>query len=100
RAVEVEGDARRRQLAILYGTNTLGAVAGAMCATFFLLEVFGTRRTIWIAALLNALIALVARSMSRNAVEPEPDPTPSQSARPGEPAIPLRFILAASAIVG
>jgi spermidine synthase len=69
RAIESDGDARRRELAVLYGTNTIGAVMGAMVSTFLLLEVFGTRRTILVAALLNALIALVARSVARKAGE-------------------------------
>ena len=43
RAVEHEGDHRRRATALLYGVNTLGAVAGCLAATFWLLETFGTR---------------------------------------------------------
>ena len=64
RAVETDADARRRNVALLYGVNTVGAVAGTLISTFFLLETFGNRRTLLIAVLLNLLIALVARSMS------------------------------------
>ena len=39
----------------------VGAVTGATLSTFFLLEVFGTRNTLWLACLLNALVALVAK---------------------------------------
>ncbi len=67
RAIAGESDVRRRRLAILYGTNTLGAVVGALLATFFLLEVIGTRRTIWVAALVNALIAMLALRRAREA---------------------------------
>ena len=47
RAVEIAGDLRRRRAGLLYATNTLGAVLGALAATFALLELLGTRATIW-----------------------------------------------------
>jgi predicted membrane-bound spermidine synthase len=65
RAFEQEGDAARRRLALLYATNTLGAVLGALLATFVLFEVLGTRLTLWAAALLNLLIAMLARGAAR-----------------------------------
>jgi spermidine synthase len=65
RAVEHAGDPERRRAAALYGTNTLGAVCGALLANFVLLEVFGTRITLWSAALLNLLVGVTARSLSR-----------------------------------
>jgi len=64
RAIESDATSGGARLAVLYGVTTLGAVAGAMVSTFFLLEVFGTRRTILVAALLNVLVALAARSVS------------------------------------
>src|SRR6185436_1711582 len=48
RAVTHSADMRRQDLATLYAVNTLGAVAGCVLATFFLLEVFGTRATLWL----------------------------------------------------
>ncbi|HUG55309.1 MAG TPA: hypothetical protein VMR21_17005, partial [Vicinamibacteria bacterium] len=42
RAAQHEGDPRRRATAVLYGLNTMGAVAGCLATTFFLLETFGT----------------------------------------------------------
>ena len=65
RAITAANDIGRRRLAILYGTNTLGAVLGAILATFFMLEIFGARQTLWLACLVNGLIGLSARSMSR-----------------------------------
>ena len=50
RAVTRAGDVRRQDLATLYALNTLGAVAGCLIATFFLLEIYGTRATLWLAA--------------------------------------------------
>ncbi|HSN67735.1 MAG TPA: spermidine synthase, partial [Thermoanaerobaculia bacterium] len=53
RAVETRDDRGRRRLAVLYGANTVGAVAGALAGTFGMLELFGNRKTLLIAAALN-----------------------------------------------
>jgi spermidine synthase len=60
RGVTSETDVRRRDVAALYALNTLGAVAGCVAATFFLLEIFGTRATLWLAAAINLLVAAAA----------------------------------------
>ena len=65
RAVTRAGDARRQDVAVLYAINTLGAVVGCVVSTFWMLETFGTRRTIWLAAAINLLVAMVARSVER-----------------------------------
>ena len=65
RAVTRAGDARRQDTATLYAFNTLGAVAGCLVATFFLLEIYGTRATLWLAAALNILVAVVARALDQ-----------------------------------
>jgi predicted membrane-bound spermidine synthase len=36
--------------------NTLGAVAGALTSTFYMLEVFGSLRTLFVAVLINLLV--------------------------------------------
>lgn len=111
RAFEQEGDAARRRLALLYATNTFGAVLGALLATFVLFELLGTRLTLWAAALLNLLIALVARAVARtipdlgSAAVPEAadDGGPARPALP-EPEQPRTIqpalVYAALAIVG
>ena len=65
RAVERRADFGRRTVGLLYAVNTLGAVLGALLTTFFALETLGIRKTIWIAALLNLLVVLAARSLAR-----------------------------------
>ncbi|MCM2314965.1 MAG: fused MFS/spermidine synthase [Thermoanaerobaculia bacterium] len=65
RAVVGQGDLKRRAIALLYGMNTLGAVAGTIASTFFSLERFGNQKTLVMAALLNLLVAIGARAMSR-----------------------------------
>src|SRR5207244_6473465 len=62
RAVETSDDAGRRSLALLYGVNTLGAVAGTLTSTFFMLEVFGNLLTLFVAVLVNLLVGVIARS--------------------------------------
>ena len=65
RALAIEGDRDRKRVAWLYGMNTAGAVTGAFLATFFMLEMFGLRDTLYIGALINGLVAILARNMAR-----------------------------------
>jgi predicted membrane-bound spermidine synthase len=65
RAVEKADDAGRQRVATLYGVNTVGAVVGTLAANFVLLEVFGTRLTLWLGCLINLLVAVAARGLSR-----------------------------------
>ncbi|RKI67588.1 spermidine synthase [Corallococcus sp. AB049A] len=107
RAVLSDEDPRRRDLALLYGVNTLGAVTGAAASTFLLLEVLGNRTTLWSACLLNALVAITARSVSRS-MESDAPATPAAPAAPvadapaaDAGALPPRgFVLVAAAVVG
>ena len=97
-AVEVEEDVGRRRLAVLYGLNTLGAVAGCLLANFVLLEAFGTRRTLWGATVLAACVAIIALAWSRRlpAVQsewPAEEDADAPSAAPG-------FVLFAAGVVG
>ncbi|NTX02241.1 fused MFS/spermidine synthase [Myxococcus sp. CA040A] len=104
RAVQSDEDPARRHLAVLYGVNTLGAVTGATLSTFFLLEVYGNRTTLWIACLLNAAVAITARSVSRS-MEPAEGTAPPKSESPSaevvapvaaSPAAPLTVSLSAT----
>jgi spermidine synthase len=102
RAVEREGDVSRRELALIYGMNTVGAVAGTLLSTFVLLELFGTRRTLWVAALLNVLIAIAARTISRRVpdIVDQRVETESETPLPDAKAPPASFVLVAAAVVG
>ena len=53
RAVTGADEDGRGSLGWLYGLNTLGAVAGTLISTFFLLEWLGNRETIWLASAMN-----------------------------------------------
>ncbi|HZT76889.1 MAG TPA: fused MFS/spermidine synthase [Vicinamibacterales bacterium] len=106
RAVTRTGDARRQDVATLYAVNTLGAVVGCMAATFWMLEIFGTRQTLWLAAAINLLVAMIARQIDRTWAEaagPAGEATPPT--RPTLPTLPTlptppAFVIAASGTVG
>jgi spermidine synthase len=115
RAVTRATDTRRQDVAALYALNTIGAVAGCMIATFWMLEMFGTRRTLWLAAAMNLIVATIARQVDRTWAEqagaageagsgeeaPAVRATPAlpADAIPDLPDLPL-FALIASATVG
>jgi len=65
RAAVRSSDTGRRELALLYTANTLGAVVGALLGTFFLLEKLGNRGCLWLACAVNAGIALTAILLGR-----------------------------------
>lgn len=99
RAVTTRDDAGRRGAALLYGVNTLGAVTGAFVGTFFMLELFGTRHTLWLACLANLLVALAARQLARQVAMPD---DVAEEAAPAESAAraPAGFVLFSAALVG
>jgi spermidine synthase/MFS family permease len=102
RAVEHERDSARSNLAVIYAVNTSGAVLGALLPTFVLFEVFGTRVTLWLACLVNLLVAMTARAVGREA-EPIPNEAPFGDARrmaDQPPGLPPSLVYAAAGIVG
>src|SRR5262249_54751653 len=99
RSAESHGDTSRRAVGLLYAANTLGAVAGATASTLMLLETLGTRRTLWAAAALNLVVALVARLLDLGLEKATPEPETAE----GEPetnTLPPRFVLAFAALSG
>jgi spermidine synthase len=96
RAVETDDDAGRRLLALLYGSNTLGAVAGTLLSTFYLLERIGTHETLWSSCAVNAMVGLAAvlmagKAPAAEALASEPPATkvsesPAAPPFPGSPA--------------
>ncbi len=67
RSVECAGDSARRRVALAYGLNTLGACLGVVLTTFFLVQQFGARMSVWVACLLNLVVAICALVLSRRA---------------------------------
>ena len=104
RAVEVASDSPRRHLALLYGVNTLGAVAGTLLSTFLLLEHLGNRNTLLAAAVLNLAVGLTAWLFGQR-LSGEPAPSPADGAAEAAAlhsaaAVPSRMVFAAAALVG
>ena len=97
RAVQTNDDSGRRAVALLYGVNTLGAVAGTLVSTFLLLEQLGNRTTLLIAVGVNVVVALAARRMNvaRASAREEEIVVADSGLKPAP-----HFVYAASALVG
>ena len=100
RAVVERDDVMRRSVGLLYGANTLGAVTGAVAGTFYCFENFGNRLTLWSAAALNILIALVAFRVSKVMTNVRSDVTSGSPQAERPPKADPRVILTAAALVG
>jgi spermidine synthase len=93
RAAMRDEDVRRQDVAAVYALNTLGAVAGCLVATFWMLEMLGTRSTIWLTAILNTLIAGTAWLIAGRWPELAPEPAdPSMPAGRLDEAIEIERI--------
>lgn len=100
RCAESPSDPGRRAVGLLYAANTLGAVVGATASTLVLLESLGTRRALWLAALLNALVALAARAIDRRLPEAAPEPPAPLAEQSATNHLPPAFVLAFAALSG
>lgn len=114
RAVVTRADVGRRKAAFVYGSNTLGAVAGALLSTFVLLEHFGNTGTLWLACSVNAFAAITALIVSgqisaaaltsgeTRAIQPEPSQSAAdnRSVIAGQRVIIPIVVLAAAAASG
>jgi len=75
----------RRQLALFYGLNTLGGVAGCALAGYVLIEYVGLKGTLLGVGVLNLLLGGAALFLARGGTTEEVPP-PAETARP-EPTI-------------
>jgi spermidine synthase len=65
------------RVALLYATNTAGAVLGTLVAAFWLLPSLGLRHAVWVGVAANALVFCLACLASRGA-----EPPPALAAEP------------------
>jgi spermidine synthase len=101
RVVTMTEDANRRSVALLYGINTLGAVAGAVAATFYLFEAWGNRVTLGAAASVNILVGFAAFWISKNLPTAEEQRrSPDRTQLDQGTVTPVPFVLVASAAAG
>lgn len=94
-----------RRVGLLYGVNTLGAVAGTFAATFLLFPALGVWRTNVVGALLDVAVGSVALLVLAPRFRPEASPAPTTGAATAVASTPgggtHRFAaLAAYSIVG
>ncbi len=54
-----------RRVGLLFTFNTIGAVAGALLATYWILPSLGLTRTVWTAAAINVLAAVLALTVAQ-----------------------------------
>ena len=99
RAIETGDDVRRRRVAVLYAANTVGAVAGALLSTFWMVERFGNRKTLLMAALVNLFVGVLARAAARRETPPAKSAEQTRTDSAGTP-VPPRFVFAAAAVTG
>ncbi len=112
RSIETDEDSGRTRMALLYGTNTLGAVAGAWSANFVLIERLGTRMTLWSACAVNVAVGLIACAWGARAAEParasvlpnrqkkKEAGTEKAGRRGAIPGASVRLVLIAAGVVG
>jgi spermidine synthase len=84
------------RVGLLYAVNTAGAIAGTLCAAFWLMPGLGLRGTVWVGAVLNGCVFGLAARLARGAAPPpEPGPARLQPAPAG-----AGWILPAIAVSG
>jgi spermidine synthase len=67
------------RVGLLYAVNTAGAIAGTLCAAFWLMPAVGLRLTVWSGAVVNGVVFLLAAQLARVAA-PRASPAESRSA--------------------
>ena len=81
----VAGGPWRRAVGRLYAANTWGSLAGAVAAGFILIPLLGIRRTLFLCATINVVLALVVHRAL-----PGEGTAPSRARRAGAPWYGLR----------
>ena len=66
KGVETDEDTQRGATGLLYGLNAIGALAGVIASTFWLLEMVGTRGTLYLAVTFNMALGAAAFFVVRN----------------------------------
>ena len=101
RAVETEDDRGRRNLAVLYGANTIGAVTGTLLSTFFMLEHLGNRSTLLCGVVVNLIVGGIALMIGRKSSVLGPRSSDLDLEQPRtEDRGPRTMVLVSSAIAG
>ncbi len=86
--------------ALLYGSNTAGAVTGCLLAGFYFLRVYNMAETTYAAAAINLLVAVSAWALSKNSRETEVSAGSGQDLQLPRANAPLWIIYAVAALSG
>ena len=80
------------RMALLYGMNTAGAIAGALAAGLYLVQTHGIHATFFVAAGLNLLVGLSAIAIGRHVSAPDGaiDESAGRETRPAVAAVDAR----------
>ncbi len=86
------------RVGVLYAVNTTGAIAGTLCAAFWLIPELGLRRTVWAGAAQNGLVFALAALLARGAANPPAAEGPRAASAPAAGS--AAWILPAIALSG
>ncbi len=95
-AVHSESEIASR-VGLLYAVNTAGAIAGTLCAAFWLMPELGLRHSVWVGAALNGAVFALAALLARGAASP---PAPAGPLAASTPAAAASWILPLIALSG
>ncbi len=70
------------RVALLYATNTMGAVCGTVIAAFVLLPALGLSGTVWVGVAINGLVFVIAALLARRVQETGVDEAAKVTAAP------------------
>lgn len=79
-AIRKLSSASQRSFSFLYLANVLGAVLGALLPAFVLVEIFGFRGTLRVAAICNLVIAVTALILSMRSADAQAEQKPAEPA--------------------
>lgn len=86
------------RLGLFYGANTFGAMLGTLLAGLYLLRVYDVSVATYVAASINAGVALIAVLVARSAPFEAPSPLPAGESEPDSQAHPCRTAIVYVAI--
>ncbi len=85
------------RVGVLYAVNTAGAIAGTLCAAFWLMPAVGLRLTVWTGVLVNGAVFVLAARLARGVA---PLPAPAAGEHEPERLSAEAWILPAVAVSG
>lgn len=98
--IETDEDGQRGSAGLLYGLNALGALAGVVGSTFWLLEALGTRGTLYLVVVVNAGLGAVALWVARREQPGVIAPATERTRSTTPAAAPAGYVCGAAFVTG